>query len=135
MTVDQPLRYQSGLKPPKAELTELLVGKSVVAVDIEEKLILLSDGTELTIEPNVGICCENGEFSLIALQASENIITSVKLKDRVDEKRPSSQQDVYELFVYAEGVRHAQKLVEVAGYEGNGYYGSGFKIHVAAPQD
>jgi len=131
-STENTISYDHRSKPPKAELTELLVGKSIIEVDIEEKLILLSDGTELTIEPNEAECCD-GEFALTVLQGAENAITSVKLKDRFDGKRASRQQDVFELFVYTEGVRHAQKLVEVAGHEGQGYYGSGFRIHVSKP--
>jgi len=122
-------------------LAAQFVGKRVIAVDLEAQTLSLSDGTVLTVEPNFGGCCGQGDFSLVSLATAENAITRVEVQRSLDpieaakELTPAEDEgispDVYRLFVYAEGVAQGQEILEVGGLEGNGYYGTGFEILVS----
>ena len=109
-----------------ADLTPLFEGRAIVATDFQAETLTLDDGTVLRVVPNEGCGgCPNGEFVLTHLNKCENIITKAEV---VVEDVPGESQERYSLFVFA----GADKLnvAEVAGSEGNGYYGEGFRLHV-----
>lgn len=104
-----------------------LLGKSVVAADLAAQTLTLSDGTVLTVEPNRGSCCENGDFFLEALTLTPHAITGVEVSESFREGR---NPEVFHLFIYTAGVAVGQELLRVAGHSGNEYYGMGFKLLV-----
>lgn len=122
-------------------LAAQFVGKRVIAVDLEAQTLSLSDGTVLTVEPNCGECCGQGDFFLVGLAEADNAITRIEVersfdpveaaKEGTPEDKRDIKPDVYRLFVYAEGVAQGQEILEVGGFEGNGYYGTGFEILVS----
>lgn len=128
------ISFREGYTPTE-DVAQLLVGKSIDSVDIETKTISLSDGALLTVVPNQGSCCPAGDFFLTELNSVENIISSVELAQHYDKSRSNDRNEVYEIFVYAGAVPVAQRLIEVSGNAGNGYYGSGFRIAVSLPED
>lgn len=116
---------------PQAEIETLLVGKRVVATDLYEGTLTLSDGTYLKVVPNFDGGPSGGDFFLQSLGSVENAITAVELRAHYDVSADENP-DVYEIFVYTEGVPNEQRLVEVTGDAGNCYYGAGFKLLVTA---
>jgi len=128
----QELIYDSTVKSkPQAELEALLIGKKIVSTDLYEGTIALSDGTYLKVVPNFDGGPSGGDFFLQSLGSVENAITAVELRDHYDVSADENP-DVYEIFVYTEGVPNEQRLVEVTGDAGNCYYGAGFKLLVTA---
>lgn len=113
-------------------ISKLLIGRKVVQVDMDTKTLRLDDGTILTIEPNEGGCsCGAGDYALDDLNVCDNVITSVEVvaesKDAYDSRK------VYRVFVFAE---HSKiKLLQVSGDDGNGWYGTGYRIFVSAKQE
>ena len=118
----------------EAKIRDLLMGHKVVKV-ADDKLTL-DDGTVLTIYPNEGCGgCSNGYYEIAELNDCDNIITNVTLNTREVETKHdegtyswSESTTVYEIFVYAEN--QPIKLLEVSGSDGNGYYGTGYRINV-----
>jgi len=121
---------------PTEDLNKLLVGKSVVSADKDSGVAILSDGTKLFVEANEGGCsCGSGDFFLERLSSVSNAIMSVKASDRFDREGESGKKEVFEVFVYTEGVDSGETFIEVAGDIGSGYYGSGFTITVTLPDE
>ena len=66
------------------------------------------------------------------LNDCDNIITNVSLQDESKKDEYGYESDtVYSIFVYAEN--QTLKLLEVTGSDGNGYYGTGYRINVSRP--
>lgn len=110
-------------------LLNLFQGKSVRKISGDT--LQLSDGTVLEIHPNEGGCsCGAGDYEITELNECDNIITNVELvaTDHVIDDPWETPPTTYALFVYA-GDRKIN-LLTVDGDDGNGYYGSGFWIHV-----
>ena len=101
----------------------VLVGHSVAVVN--EDTLLLDDGTELVLFGNMGCAgCPSGEYNLTELNGVDNIITKVELVNS-----PTDGDDgLYQIFVYADNVK--VNLATFAGSDGNGWYGTGYKINV-----
>lgn len=114
-------------------ISDLFVGKSVVAISKNGDGMQLSDGTELRIVPNDGGCiCGAGDYYLDRLNTFSNVIMSaeVKISPREINNGYWSNEDAktYQLFVYSEGI--GESIAVISGDDGNGYYGTGFTIQV-----
>lgn len=111
------------------DLSELLVGRKVVKVG--EDTLRLDDGRLLRVEPNEGGCsCGAGDYDLTYLTGCDNIIT--KVESTTEELDGGEAATRYLIFVYAENKRI--NLVTIEGDDGNGYYGTGFRIYVSAAE-
>ena len=104
------------------DIAKLLIGRRVVAVDGCD--MTLDNGLILTVIPNSGCCCGSGEYDIDYLNTVNNAITDVS----VDEDRDENDYDrtIYTVYVIANGIK--TPLIGVSGTDGNGYYGTGFKI-------
>jgi hypothetical protein len=131
MAAQEIIYDMTGKLKPQDEIEALLVGKKVVSTDLYEGTLTLSDGTRLKVVPNFDGGPSGGDFFLQSLATIENAITAVELRDRYD-VTAGENPDIYEIFVYAEGVPNEQRLVQVTGDAGNAYYGAGFKLLVTA---
>lgn len=110
------------------EVTNLLVGRKVSKVS--DDTLLLDDGTLLRLEGNEGCGgCSNGYYDLSELNEVDNIITAVELEYTDLDKYGES--GVYKIFVYADNTKI--NLATFEGGDGNGYYGTGYYIHVTVP--
>lgn len=114
------------------ELSALLVGRKVAKVD--ERTLLLDDGTVLDVRGNEGgCCCGAGDYELTTLNGVDNAIMSVQIDTgyKDGEERESyfdGGEQWYRIFVYAQNEQLL--LAEFEGDDGNGYYGTGFQITV-----
>ena len=132
-----------------ADLTDVFVGHKIVAVEMPVArpegfgwpfsgtdpvgLLTLDDGTKVYACGNEGGCaCSAGDYELTKLAAVDNIITAVKVIAQPDSDswsgRGPYEPGRYSIFVVAE----AQELTiaEFEGSDGNGYYGTGFRLAV-----
>lgn len=121
----------------------MLVGRRVVHAELQREglvdghwvdntgLLILDDGTTLTVYPNSGCGgCPAGNFTLTHLAAVDNVITAVEF-DTKFLQRPDPYQQRYQIFVFAGADKI--NLLTVDGFEDNGYYGTGYRITVSAP--
>lgn len=115
------------------KIKELLLGHTVVKV--EDDMLRLDDGRFLRIVPNSGCGgCSSGWYELTELNDCPiNAIMSVELVDEpyseYEDEDPDEYEDhKYSIFVLAQDNRI--KLAEIDGSDGNGYYGSGYRILV-----
>lgn len=107
----------------------LLIGHSIKKVAQDH--LLLDDGTLLRIVPNQGGCsCGSGDYELADLRGVDNIITSVEFVKEGDED-DGEFSGAYRIFVFADNRR--LNLFSVEGFDGNGYYGTGYYIMVRRP--
>lgn len=114
-------------------LRELFVGRRIVTCTYEvpgNVLFELDNGVRLRLIPNEGCStsCGNGIFTLTDFSKFDHVITRVEVTDDKKDLYGDSAQAVLELFVYGEGL--SEKVAEVKGTAGNGYYGRGFTIQV-----
>lgn len=112
-------------------IRDLLVGHSVVKVD--DQTLRLDDGTTLTLVGHEGGCgCGAGDYDLVELNGVDNVITNVFLaNDPSGEDHPTGN-GTYDIYVIADN-----KLINLARFEGsdgNGSYGTGYRITVEKPQ-
>lgn len=114
----------------REDLSDLFVGRSIVRVELETGTLTLSDGTVLVLTANDGCSgCASGYYELTSLNTCDNIITRVKVVKRDAPKVARCEEGyVYSLFVFAEDKRI--NVARIEGDDGNGYYGTGFTIHV-----
>jgi hypothetical protein len=113
-----------------AEIEKLLLGRRVVnaALDGEIGRLWLDDGTVLRLEGNDGGCaCSAGCYDLTVLSRVDNVITRVELHNSPDGDGLHGE-GVYSIFVYADNEKI--NLATFTGSDGNGYYGTGYTIHV-----
>lgn len=125
-------------------IRETLMGHSVVSVEWFETPVsmkeaydnsargklVLDDGTELFIIPNIGGCsCSAGDYDLTSLERVDNIITRVDFEiDNSETDEYGEGEQTYQIFVLA---GHEQiNLLSVHGDDGNGYYGTGYELVV-----
>jgi hypothetical protein len=108
------------------KISNLLTGRTVTKV-ADDRLIL-DNGTELLLVGNDGGCaCNAGCYDLTELNGVDNVITSVVLDNSPDgEDTPG--EGTYRIFVFANNERI--NLATFTGTDGNGYYGTGYTIHV-----
>lgn len=119
-----------------------LIGRRIVSAEVghvtrpyedpeaEVGILTLDDGTKLSITPNKGGCvCGAGDYFLNHFEAgSGGLITSARLTSEVDGYYEEDQ--TWELFVMCEGVAGEQKIMQIEGSDGNGYYGTGYIVEV-----
>jgi hypothetical protein len=110
----------------KEAIEDLLLGHTVAVVD--DKTLTLDNGTQLTLVGNMGCGgCPMGAYDLTALNGADNVITRVSFFEN-----PDDVNGLYQIFVYM-----AHDMINLASFEGcdgNGYYGTGYTIHVSRPQ-
>lgn len=119
------------------EIEELLLGHKIVADENSDTLIL-DNGVRLLITPNSGCAaCPSGNYYLEHIASVNNAITNVEF---VNEHEDSDYDDFddeyyqhYKIFVIADGM--TTELLDVYGTDGNGYYGTGYKIDVYLPDE
>lgn len=119
------------------EIEELLLGHKIVADENNDTLIL-DNGVRLLITPNSGCdACPSGNYYLEHIASVNNAITNVEF---VNEHEDSEYEDFeeeyyqhYKIFVIADGM--TTELLDVYGTDGNGYYGTGYKIDVYLPDE
>lgn len=120
------------------EIEELLLGHKIVADENNDALIL-DNGVVLQINPNVGCYgCESGNYYLKHITSVNNAITNVEFVNdyEVNDDDYYDEEDYYQhykIFVIADGV--TTELLDVYGTDGNGYYGTGYKIDVYIPDE
>lgn len=116
------------------EIREVLVGRRIVEVRERTSEMVLDDGTVLKFEANEGGCaCSAGDYSITKLAGVDNAIMSVEVvEDSIpyEERNDYGDSQRYSIFVMAEGVQGRESIFEVEGDDGNGYYGTGFRIYV-----
>lgn len=116
-----------------AHIRELLMGRRVRVVGNDR--LVLDNGIALRIVPNEGCGgCSNGAYDIESLNGCDNAITSVEVTDDdldgVDGRGHENEARRYSVFVFADNQRI--NLIEVEGTDGNGCYGTGFRIVVEA---
>lgn len=120
------------------EIKELLLGHKIVADENNDSLIL-DNGVVLQINPNVGCYgCESGNYYLQHIASVNNAITNVEFVNdyEVNDDDYYDEEDYYQhyrIFVIADGM--TTELLDVYGTDGNGYYGTGYKIDVYIPDE
>lgn len=120
------------------EIEDMLLGHKIVADENNDALIL-DNGVVLQINPNVGCYgCESGNYYLQHIASVNNAITNVEFVNdyEVNDDDYYDEEDYYQhyrIFVIADGV--TTELLDVYGTDGNGYYGTGYKIDVYLPDE
>lgn len=111
----------------EGRIRALLVGRRVV--EVAGETLLLDDGTVLEVVANEGCGgCPNGRYELTELNDCPNMVMAVEFEHEDVSVGKYDDAHVYRVFVLAENRRI--KLLEVAGDDGNGWYGSGYWINV-----
>lgn len=113
----------------KDSIRELLIGRKVVKV--ADDTLQLDDGIRLKFVGHEGACCcESGDYDLTELNGVDNIITSVEFEDLPcgDAYPGREYPGTYKIFVFA--ANQKINLATFEGSDGNGYYGTGYKIIV-----
>jgi hypothetical protein len=111
-----------------AEYAALLVGHTVTKVT--NRTLALDDGTVLDIVPNSGCGgCISGDYEIDELNGCDNVITSASL---VQDPDTPDEEHAWTLFVFANNEKI--NLLGISGDDGNGYYGTGFRINVKAAE-
>lgn len=119
------------------EIEELLLGHKVTVDDYDT--LILDNGVVLQINPNIGCYgCESGNYYLQHIASVNNAITNVEFVNdyEVNDDDYYDEEDYYQhyrIFVIADGV--TTELLDVYGTDGNGYYGTGYKIDVYIPDE
>lgn len=111
------------------KIEELLLGHKVTVDDYDN--LVLDNGVVLQIYPNIGCYgCESGNYYLQHISSVNNAITNVEF---VEEFEDDCYYKHYRIFVIADGM--TTELLDVYGTDGNGYYGTGYKIDVYLPDE
>lgn len=110
------------------DIRALLLGHRIARVD--EHTLRLDDGTVLELPDTDGGCaCSAGCYDLKVLNGVDNVITSVEfLDDPTGDDYPEDAAGTYSIFVFAGDQR--VNLATWEGSDGNGYYGTGYRIEV-----
>jgi len=129
------------------KIEALLVGRRIVRAETGEfplgggrwssaqatGRLTLDDGTQVLVAPNQGGCaCSAGDYELTHLASVDNIITAVRLVNDPDGDEFWSTDAPahvgYQIFVVADATEI--NVMTVEGSDGNGYYGTGYKLTV-----
>ena len=111
------------------DLSPVLAGRYVTKVDGDT--LTLDDGTVLELEGNVGCNCGSGTYDLTELfqrGTPTARIMSADVTTRLTDEDDEYSDVIYTLFVIVDDER--LPLAEFEGNDGNGYYGSGFRVTV-----
>lgn len=127
--------------PTDGEWARVLIGREVVEIrdpgleqdywdktlrkQYESVDLILDDGSEIHVDAELG-CCAGGEIEY------ENMIGGRILGVTTEEELSDdgAGESVYRVFVMKGGLPGG---LTVTSYESNGYYGTGFSIHVRKP--
>lgn len=105
------------------EIRNLLLYHSVKKVS--KDCLVLDNGIKLKIIPNSSWCsCGAGDYRIKELNGCDNIITNVSFDFDTDDDDYNS----YKIFVFSENTK--VKLLDVEGFDGSGWYGTGYEIKV-----
>jgi hypothetical protein len=92
----------------------------------------LDDGRHVYVIPNQGGCaCSAGDYELTHLASVDNVITSVRLDETAESDEWGEGPKRYSIFVVADATEI--NLLTIDGDDGNGYYGTGYRLIVAEP--
>ena len=113
------------------DIRALLLGRRIV--EVTDDHMLLDNGTTVLVAPNDGCggCSSGGYWMVGDIASVDNIITTVELDQTSRETNHHGYKNtysVYKVFVVAEDQRF--NLFTIEGDDGNGYYGTGFTLHV-----
>lgn len=112
------------------KVKELLLYRKIIKVEAlndQDAILTLDNGTELIVEGNEGCGgCGNGWYYIDELNCCDNAITNVECVCEGD-----YDDGVYHIFVYADN-----KKINCIQYSGgdNGYYGTGYNLFVRITQ-
>jgi len=108
-------------------IARLIEGHSVLKYG--DDILQLDNNVNLKVLPNDGCGgCPTGEAWLKKIRGTENVITRVEPVLVEDAGEKSGGDLKWTLFVFAGDERI--NLVEVEGFEDNGFYGEGFEFEV-----
>ena len=111
----------------KTEIESLLIGHTLTKVRSDSAI--LDDGRTLRFVGNEGGCaCDAGDYHLTELNGVDNIITKVEFVDSPGGDYANNYEGHYKIFVFADNQKI--NLATFTGSDGNGYYGTGYEIHV-----
>ena len=119
----------------ESEIRELLIGRKIIEIENDDTFVL-DNGMKLKVEPNEGCGgCSSGWYEINHIASVNNAITNVEFD--VEEDANYDSWDTwgdthYKIFVIADGIQ--TELLDVYGTDGNGYYGTGYEIHVFVPE-
>jgi len=115
------------------KIRDLLLGHKVAKVADDH--LELDDGTVVRVVANEGCGgCASGWYGLTELNDCDNIITAVEFEEGVsDDESEWERETIYSVFVVAEDKRI--NLYAVEGDDGNGYYGTGYRLLVRFPAE
>lgn len=98
-----------------------------------EGRLVLDDGTELYLTGHEGGCsCGAGDYELEKVAAVDNVITAARIEAKPGGDDEDTYDGTYRIFVLADAAEI--NVAEFVGSDGNGYYGTGFDLHVSRPQ-
>lgn len=111
------------------KIKNLMVGR--IIIQVQNDTLVLDDLTKLRIIPNSGCGgCENGYYELAFLNHVHNVITNVEFNEEMIDNKPEEYPMVYSIYVYTDALTTAAPLAEITGNDGNGYYGTGYRVDV-----
>lgn len=111
------------------DLSPVLAGRYVTKVDGDT--LTLDNGLMLEFEGNEGCTCGSGTYDLTKLfqrGTPTARIMSADVTTRLTDEDDEYSDVIYTLFVIVDDER--LPLAEFEGNDGNGYYGSGFRVTV-----
>jgi hypothetical protein len=112
-------------------IRDLLVGRRIVEVREKTSELVLDNGDVLKFYANEGGCaCSAGDYEITKLAGVENAIMGVELVEENLGADGWSEERRYSIFVLAEGVESRESILEVEGDDGNGFYGTGYRVYV-----
>jgi len=112
-------------------IRDLLLGRKIVKA--EGEYMVLDNGTTVLLDSNEGCGgCASGSYWMVGdIAKVDNVITAVDFEEGSRSTTEGGYEElftVYRVFVVAEDKRF--NLFTVEGDDGNGYYGSGYALHV-----
>lgn len=118
----------------EAEIKKLLEGRRIIRADVTDYTLVLDNGTRIRVDPNEGCPgCSSGNYDITIFDECESVITSVRTA--VEEHREDESWDFltrYQIWVLV--ADREFPILEVSGTDGNGYYGTGYRLYVTVPR-
>lgn len=109
------------------DLARHLIGKSITAIDDENGVITLSDGTQLELS-DASDCCAWFEGKLRTIDLTENAITAVREDSH---EADSAYDEAWKLTVLS--VDKEVCAIEIVGNASSGYYCHSIELVVRKP--
>ena len=113
-------------------LQSALIGHKIVKIDMSRHMLTLDNDSMIHFIANRGCggCCSgNYDITEFNPEVIDNVITNVTLSERDSDDPDSWQDKIYEIFVFAEN--QEMKLLSCEGSDGNGCYGTGYRILIS----